>query len=185
MIISSLFADGCGALLIGASEVGRQLPTGAIVLRDMFSHLLDDADDGIVLGVNHNGITCELAPDLPRYIERGTGAVIDGVLRRNGLTPADIAMWAIHPGGPKIIESSVAALGLDPTLARTSWEVLAEHGNMLSVSLVFVLQRLLRQALDGTAAQPDGAGPPARTGIAFSFAPGVTVEGVLFDVIDR
>jgi alpha-pyrone synthase len=178
VIISSLFADGCGAMLIGASEVGRQLPGGAIVLRDTFSHLLDDAADGIVLGVNHNGITCELAQDLPRYIARGTGAVIDEVLRRNGLTPADIGMWAIHPGGPKIIESSVAALGLDPELARTSWEVLAEHGNMLSVSLVFVLQRLLQST-------PDGAGPPTRTGIAFSFAPGVTVEGVLFDVIDR
>lgn len=176
IVISSLFADGCGAMVVGAAEVGAPLPAGAIVLRESFSHLLDDSADGIVLGVNDNGITCELAPGLPGYIESGTGPVIDALLARNALSPADIALWAIHPGGPKIIESSVRALGIDPELARTSWEVLAEHGNMLSVSLVFVLDRLRRER--------PAAPPTTRTGIAFSFAPGVTVEGVLFDIID-
>ncbi|MDP0397202.1 type III polyketide synthase [Tsukamurella strandjordii] len=174
VVISSLFADGCGAAVIGASEVGHPLPAGSIVVRDTFAHLLDDAEDGIVLGVNANGITCELAQSLPRYIIDGVAPVVDGVLQRNGLDRDAIAHWAIHPGGPKIIESASAALGLPRAASETSWAVLAEHGNMLSVSLLFVLERLL-------AARTAGAEP--QTGIAFSFAPGVTVEGFLFDVI--
>lgn len=178
VVISSLFADGCGAAVIGAGEVGHPLPRGRIVVRDTFTHLLDGAEDGIVLGVNANGITCELAESLPQYIVDGVAPVIDEVLDRNGLGREAIAHWAIHPGGPKIIESASAALGLSDEASRISWDVLAEHGNMLSVSLLFVLERLLAQVSEGAAA--DGA---PSTGMAFSFAPGVTVEGFLFDVV--
>ncbi|TWS18364.1 type III polyketide synthase [Tsukamurella asaccharolytica] len=180
VVISSLFADGCGAALIGASEVGHPLAAGRIVVRDTFTHLLDGAEDGIVLGVNANGITCELAQSLPQYIVNGVAPVVDEVLRRNGLGREAIAHWAIHPGGPRIIESAAAALGLPDEASRTSWGVLAEHGNMLSVSLLFVLERLLSQVHDGAGGQSDGS---PQTGMAFSFAPGVTVEGFLFDVV--
>jgi alpha-pyrone synthase len=47
---------------------------------------------------------------------------------------------------------------------------------MLSVSLIFVLEEMVRRG-DTT--------KPISTGIAFSFAPGVAVEGMLFDVIRR
>ncbi|MET9329205.1 type III polyketide synthase [Tsukamurella sp. NPDC003166] len=177
VVISSLFADGCGAALIGASEVGHPLPAGKIVVRDTFSHLLDGAEDGIVLGVNADGITCELAESLPQYIVDGVAPVVDGVLQRNGLDRDAVAHWAIHPGGPKIIESASTALGLPDEASRLSWDVLAGHGNMLSVSLLFVLERLLAQVLSD-----DADGAPS-TGMAFSFAPGVTVEGFLFDVV--
>ncbi|GAA1077471.1 type III polyketide synthase [Tsukamurella spumae] len=177
VVISSLFADGCGAALIGASEVGHPLPAGNIVVRDTFSHLLDGAEDGIVLGVNADGITCELAESLPQYIVDGVAPVIDGVLQRNGLDRNAVAHWAIHPGGPKIIESAATALGLPEEASRLSWDVLAGHGNMLSVSLLFVLERLLARVAS------DGADGAPSTGMAFSFAPGVTVEGFLFDVV--
>ncbi|MGV7904365.1 type III polyketide synthase, partial [Mycobacterium kansasii] len=80
--------------------------------RDTFTHLLDGAEDGIVLGVNANGITCELAESLPQYIVDGVAPVIDEVLGRNDLGREAVAHWAIHPGGPKIIESAATALGL-------------------------------------------------------------------------
>lgn len=180
VVISSLFADGCGAAVIGSVEVGHPLPAGRIVVRDTFTHLLDGAEDGIVLGVNADGITCELAQSLPQYIVDGVAPVIDGVLARNELGREAIAHWAIHPGGPKIIESAAAALGLPDEASRLSWDVLADHGNMLSVSLLFVLERLLAQVGADGAAAPSGT---PSTGMAFSFAPGVTVEGFLFDVI--
>ncbi len=176
VITHSLFGDGCGAVVIGASKVHQPLAPGKVVIRDSFSHLLDDAEDGIVLGVNHNGITCELAEELPRYIYEGVDPVVTRRLAENGLRKSDVALWAIHPGGPKIIEESARSLGLPSEAAAVSWDVLAEHGNMLSVSLIFVLQRMIGQA-DSTA--------PISTGVAFSFAPGVTLEGMIFDIIRR
>ncbi|WP_204803272.1 type III polyketide synthase [Mycobacterium riyadhense] len=176
LVIHSLFGDGCAALVIGASQVQEKLEPGKVVIRSIFSRLLDDAEDGIVLGVNHDGITCELSENLPAYIYSGVDPVVAEVLRDNGLQKSDIDLWAIHPGGPKIIEQSMRSLGIAAELAVQSWEVLARFGNMLSVSLIFVLEMMVWQAESGKAIS---------TGMAFAFAPGVTVEGVLFDIIRR
>ncbi len=197
VITHSLFGDGCGALVIGAGPVQQPLAAGRIVLRDGFSRLLDDAEDGIVLGVNDDGITCELSEHLPEYIRAGVAPVLDDVLAEHDLGLPDIDLWAIHPGGPKIIEQSALSLGLDPAIADVSWEVLAEYGNMLSVSLVFVLERMARRVVErGRPPDPTGRGEPwgdattrpspeVTTGLAFSFAPGVTLEGILFDIVGR
>lgn len=47
---------------------------------------------------------------------------------------------------------------------------------MLSVSLIFVLETMVQQAESAKAIS---------TGVAFAFGPGVTVEGMLFDIIRR
>jgi alpha-pyrone synthase len=147
-----------------------------VVIRSSFSELLDDAEDGIVLGINPNGITCELAESLPNYIYGGVDPVVGKMLRDHGLHTSDIDLWAIHPGGPRIIEESARSLGIPAERAAASWDVLARHGNMLSVSLIFVLEMMVRQPESGKAIS---------TGVAFAFAPGVTVEGMLFDIIRR
>ena len=176
VVIHSLFGDGCGAMVIGASQVQQPLPPGNVVIRSSFTRLLDEAEDGIVLGVNHDGITCELSENLPDYIYRGVEPVVAEVLRDNGLKKADIDLWAVHPGGPKIIQQSVRSLGIPVESAAQSWDVLSRFGNMLSVSLIFVLEEMVRQA---------PSTKPISTGVAFAFAPGVTVEGILFDIIRR
>ena len=174
VIISSLFGDGCAAMVVGASQVLYPLAPGKVVIRDTFSRLLDGAEDGIVLGVNHNGVTCELSENLPSYIYDGVAPVVEEVLADNGLQKSDVALWAIHPGGPKIIEQSARSLGIPAQAAAASWDVLARYGNMLSVSLLFVLESIVAQS-DST--------EQLSTGVAFSFAPGVAVEGMLFDIV--
>lgn len=174
VIISSLFGDGCAAVVIGASQVKHPLAPDKVVIRDSFSRLLGDAEDGIVLGVNHDGVTCELSENLPGYIYAGVDPVITNVLANNGLHKADVDLWAIHPGGPKIIEQSVRSLGIAPHAAAPSWDVLARFGNMLSVSLLFVLELMVAQ---------DDSSKAISTGVAFSFAPGVAVEGLVFDIV--
>ncbi|OBF85474.1 polyketide synthase [Mycobacterium sp. 852002-51163_SCH5372311] len=176
VVTHSLFGDGCAALVIGASQVHEKLEPGKVVIRSSFSRLLDGASDGIVLGVNHNGITCELSESLPDYIYAGVAPVVAEMLADNGLQKSDIDLWAIHPGGPRIIEESVRSLAIPPERAAPSWDVLAGFGNMLSVSLIFVLETMVRQ--------PESA-KEISTGVALAFAPGVTVEGMLFDIIRR
>lgn len=175
VIISSLFADGCAAMVVGPYLPDGIAPApGQIVIQNQFHQFVDGTLDGITLGVNHDGITCELSPSLPLYIRNGLDPVISSVLERLGKSKSDIDCWAIHPGGPKIIEESVRSLGLAESVAKTSWEVLSQYGNMLSASLPFVLQRMVADAR---------LQRPACTGVAFSFAPGVTVEGMVFDIV--
>lgn len=176
VVTHSLFGDGCAALVVGASQVHEKLEPGKMVIRSSFSRLLDGAEDGIVLRVNHNGLTCELSENLPDYIYAGVAPVVAEMLADNGLQKPDIDLWAIHPGGPRIIEESVRSLGIAAERAAPSWDVLARFGNMLSVSLIFVLETMVRQ---------EESAKEISTGVAFAFAPGVTVEGMLFDIIRR
>ncbi|MFE6924854.1 type III polyketide synthase [Nocardia sp. NPDC057663] len=174
VVAHSLFGDGCGAVVIGAHSETELAAAGTIVIRDTFTHLFEGTQDGIAVGVNQDAITCELSETVPQYIYDGVAPVVGDVLRRNGLRQSDIDVWAIHPGGPKILLESARSLGLPPEAASTSWDVLGEYGNMSSVSLIFVLERI--------AAQTEVT-EPISTGVAFSFAPGVTIEGFVFDVV--
>ncbi len=173
LIIHSIFGDGCAAVVVGAAEADSIGGCGRIVLADRFSHLLAGTEDGIVLGVRDNGVTCQLSRQLPAYIEAGVGPSVAQFLASHRLTPAEIDAWAIHPGGTKIIESAQRSLGLSDRQVADSWAVLAQYGNMLSPAVLFVMARTIAN----WQAAPVGK---VLQGLAFSFSPGVGIEGLLF-----
>lgn len=55
--------------------------------------------------------------------------------------------WAVHPGGPLILRAIEDALSLKQWQMQSSWDVLADNGNMSSATLIFVLQHLRRARL--------------------------------------
>jgi alpha-pyrone synthase len=194
VIIHSIFGDGCAAVVIGACEEEQSTGQGKIVIKDHLSYLIEETEDGIVLGVEDNGITCKLSRQLPDYIETGVGPIIENFLAHHQLTKENIDAWAIHPGGTRIIERAQRSLGLQDSQVNDSWEILRQYGNMLSPSVLFVMERMLlrreqeflklkkkeAQSKNWNEAKPQKS---ALTGIAFSFAPGIGVEGILFQEI--
>jgi alpha-pyrone synthase len=178
VIIHSIFGDGCAAVVVGASEEHAIAP-GQVVIREHLSYLIENTEDGIILGINDNGITCRLSRQLPDYIENGVEPVIQQFLTQHDLTKADIDLWAIHPGGTRIIQKAQQSLGLSDRQVETSWEILRHYGNMLSASVLFVLEQMLF-----TVTQPHSdLAQDSLTGLAFSFSPGVGIEGLLFQKV--
>lgn len=171
VIIHSIFGDGCAAVIVGGCEQNQAVAQGKIVIREHLSHLVENTEDGITLGIREDAITCKLSRQLPDYIEAGVGRVIENFLADHALVKEDMDLWAIHPGGTRIIERSQKALGLSDDQVAVSWEILRDYGNMLSASVLFVLERMLFDT--DTTKKP-------LTGIAFSFSPGVGIEGILF-----
>ena len=80
----------------------------------------------------------------------------------------DIALWAVHAGGRSILDAVQQALALRPDALRFSRDVLRDFGNMSSATLIFVLQRILRDAAS------------TGEGMAMAFGPGLTVETFAF-----
>lgn len=198
VIIHSIFGDGCAAVVIGACEQEQAKARGKVVIKDHLSYLVANTEDGIVLGIRDNGITCQLSRHLPDYIKTGVGPIIERFLASHELTKESIDLWAVHPGGTRIIENAQRSLGLSDSQVADSWEILRQYGNMLSPSVLFVMERmLLRFEKDSPSADQEyvGLGNPnnnwkdstektrALTGIAFSFSPGVGVEGILFQKV--
>ena len=176
IIIHSIFGDGCAAVILGASERNNADSVGKIAITQHLSHLIEGTKDGITLGIEDNGITCKLSRDLPNYIEAGVNPIIESFLASNELTKEDIDLWAVHPGGTKIIQKSQASLGLTDEQVAVSWEMLHKYGNMLSVSILFVLEHMFSQLED----HQDQTNSKLLTGLGFSFSPGVGLEGILF-----
>jgi predicted naringenin-chalcone synthase len=88
-------------------------------------------------------------------------------LGQNGVALAEVASWAIHPGGPRILSAVEEALGLAPTTTAASRAVFAECGNLSSPTVLFILDRLHRQR-------------SPRPCVALGFGPGLNAEAVLF-----
>ena len=104
---------------------------------------MEGTEDGITLSINENGISCILSKYLPQYIAKNMGGYVESFLGMHNLQKSDMDFWAIHPGGRRIIEEAQNGLGLSEEQAKYSWNVLSNYGNMLSPSVMFVLELIL------------------------------------------
>ena len=80
------------------------------------------------------------------------------------------ALYAIHPGGPKIIRQVAQVLGLKPEQVRHSEEVLRQYGNMSSATLPHIWQKIVE----------DRTVPSDTLVVSLAFGPGLTIAGALF-----
>jgi predicted naringenin-chalcone synthase len=161
IVANSLFADGAAAAVMGPAERNshwRLASNGA--------GLVPDSLDAMTWTVGNHGFAMTLSPRVPALIEEHLSAWMEGWLARYDLRPRDVGCWAIHPGGARIVSSAEKALGLDASAGATAREVLAEHGNMSSPTVLFVLKRLIES----------GASRPC---VALAFGPGLSIESAL------
>eukprot|EP00250_Pteridium_aquilinum_P010348 c19321_g1_i1 orf=149-1612(+) len=77
--------------------------------------------------------------------------------------------WAVHAGGPAILNEVEAAMELKEGKLGASREILRKYGNISASTVLFVLDELAQSPhLDDS-----------EWGIAVAFGPGVTIEGAL------
>ena len=106
-----------------------------------------------------------LSRDVPRHIEANLAAAVAGFLAPRGLAVEDVAWWAVHPGGPRVIESAAEALGLPGEAVRHSQAVLFARGNMSSTTVPHIW----------AAMQADDAVRAGDLVVSLAFGPGLTV----------
>jgi predicted naringenin-chalcone synthase len=107
-----------------------------------------------------------LSGGVPRAIEATLKRQRDVLLR--GTRQEDISLWAVHPGGRSVLDAVERSLALPAAALAASRQVLNDFGNMSSGTVMFVLDRLMRQAA------------PGALGCAMSFGPGLVAETMRF-----
>jgi alpha-pyrone synthase len=178
-ILHAIFADGCAAAVL-SGETKDSIPKGTLAIVDDHAWLMEGTEDGITLSINENGISCTLSKYLPQYIAKNMAGYVDGFLGKHGIKRSEIDFWSVHPGGRRIIEEAQNGLGLTEEQTSDSWAVLDQFGNMLSPSVMFVLERVFKRHNAALAQGKKGY----RQGLAFSFSPGVGAEGILLKQLD-
>src|SRR5207248_307673 len=144
---NAIFGDGAAAV-VGVPEA--LAPAGSWRVRASGSCYLPDSADAMTWAVGDHGFEMTLAKNVPALISRHLRPWMEEWLAGEGLSVADVRSWAIHPGGPRILEAAEQALGLTERDTAASHEVFARYGNMSSPTVLFVLRRLM----EGAAARP-------------------------------
>ena len=85
---------------------------------------------------------------LRQHIEQCLVDAVMGTLGSGGSSNWNDLFWAVHPGGPAILDSVEAALALAPGKLAASRHVLSEYGNLAGASVIFVLDELRRRRHD-------------------------------------
>ena len=163
MVANTLFADGAAAI-VGVPVENGGTPEWTVQAQGTF--LMPESSDAMSWRIGDHGFRMTLSASVPETIRTNLGGWLEGWLRQQGLGVEDVGSWAVHPGGPRILESVEDALALENGVLDVSRDVLRCHGNMSSPTVLFVLERL-RKA--------DAALPC----VALAFGPGLVVEAML------
>jgi predicted naringenin-chalcone synthase len=167
MLGNALFADGAGAVVVGAPPQDSNGPApGRWRLAATGSFLFPETSEFMTWNVGNHGFAMTISPRLPELIQKNLGGWLNAWLDENQLSVGDIRSWAIHPGGPRILEAAESALGITPDATQISREVLGQHGNMSSATVLFILDALMNSRCQ----------PPC---VMLGFGPGLVAEAAL------
>ncbi len=169
LVIQTLFADGFIRYSVKptADFVERKTPFFEILA--IHEEIVPDSLDAMTWVCSDWGMKMTLAREVPARIAECLPGFLERLADRAGLSKSEMdrAAYAIHPGGPKIIESVQNLLNLDDERVAASRAVLFNHGNMSSATLPHVWERLLD---DPTVEK----GTPV---VSLAFGPGLTMCG--------
>jgi len=163
MVAHALFSDAAAAVVLEPGE-GSGLEVIDVVARTDVA-----TADHMTWDVTDLGFKMGLSPAVPDVLARHARPVVEHLLGRHGLEVQDVAGWAIHPGGRKIVEVVGEVLGLDEDDLAPSYDVLRDVGNCSSATVLLVLERL--------AATVDVE--VGESVVAMAFGPGLTLYAAL------
>ena len=151
IVSNALFADGAAAIVI-ESEQGktehspgihtthsRPLPLGFVDATGSF--LVPKSRDAMTWSIGDNGYQMTLSARVPNLIEEHLADYLSDFLQQQGESLGSISGWAVHPGGSRILSAVEKTLKLPKEALATSRSVLADHGNMSSATMLFILER--------------------------------------------
>lgn len=164
IVTHALFGDAAAAVVLRPGETAPGLRLVEVASRT------DTTTSGhMTWDVTDLGFRMGLAPEVPDVLAEHVGPLVKDLLSRHGLDVHDVRGWAVHPGGPRILDAVGDGLGLEPSALAASRAVLAEYGNCSSATVLLVLRELLRRR--------ESRGPM----VAMSFGPGLTLYAALIE----
>lgn len=159
MVAHALFSDAAAAVAIR--------PDGPAGLEFVDVVARTDAANAPLMtwDVTDLGFRMGLSPRVPIVLADHVADVVGSLLARHGLKVGDVGGWAIHPGGPRIVDVVADRLGLDDAAVAGSRAVLRDYGNCSSATVLLILRNLLQ----GDAVE---SGRPV---VTLAFGPGLTL----------
>ncbi len=166
LVVQSLFADGSIKYRLSGRADGPCLKILAIK-----ENLIPDSTSKMSWLPQNWGFAMTISKEIPVLIRRHLPGYLDELARKAGPFDCKRARFAIHPGGPKIIEQISQSLGLEEWQIQHSKKILQTCGNMSSATLPHIWNEMLQD-------NELQSGEPI---VSLAFGPGLTICGGLFE----
>lgn len=163
IVANALFSDGASSALFSNERPKKP----AWQLKANGSYLFPDSEDLMGWEIGNHGFRMNLSPEIPKAIEAHLKVFISNWLSENHLSVSEIESWAVHPGGPKILDAVESSLHLKPNALDVSRGILANYGNMSSATILYIVDELIQKNFQTPC-------------VALGFGPGLHVEIALF-----
>ncbi|MES2239853.1 MAG: 3-oxoacyl-[acyl-carrier-protein] synthase III C-terminal domain-containing protein [Bacteroidota bacterium] len=177
-MICSLFADG----FIGYSlyEEEAFMNDNTIQekkgLRILASHevIIPDSLEDMSWDLGEYNFLMTLSKRVPVFIRKNIKAFLTTLCEKGGVNLEEQKSqmyFAIHPGGPKIIDYVVSEIDILKEQAHWSYEVLRIYGNMSSATIPHILNEIINDSTIKSGTKV----------VAMAFGPGLTATGLLLE----
>lgn len=159
LVSIAIFGDGAAACVVRAGEGGFAEVAG------FAEHTWPETLGVMGWRVDAHSLGVVLDRSLPPFVRKEMRPVVEAMLAGQDLTLEDVDRFVCHPGGMKVVQAIEAAFDLGQGSLDHERQVLADHGNMSSPTVLFVLDRVRR------------ADPPRRSMVT-AMGPGFTASTV-------
>ncbi len=161
-LIHALFSDAAVAAAVVPDG-------GGLEVIDSVAVTVRGSENLATLDVTDQGFRMGLSPEVPRLLEAHAPETADTLFERNGISAEDVTAWAVHPGGPVILDVVEESIGLPAGALEAGRTVLREHGNCSSATVMIVLEEVCRR-------HDLSSGDLV---VLMAFSPGITLHAVL------
>lgn len=170
LVAHSLFADG----FIRYSAESKQASEPAIRVLAVHEEIIPNSLNAMLWSLGEWGFEFTLSREIPVLIMRALQTYFTHLCAKAEVNEKEIlgnALFALHPGGPKILKYVQENLGLQDAQVSYSHAILREHGNMSSATLPHVWKAIL----------DDPKVPRGTKIISLAFGPGLTIAGAVME----
>jgi predicted naringenin-chalcone synthase len=162
ILSTSLFGDGSAAILI-TTEKPKEPYFKGIKIESFYSHIIHKGFNDMAWQLSEKGFIMNLSS----YVSELINGNMAPLLQAMKINLEKINLWAIHPGGKKILDDFAKNMDLKGDELKPSYEVLRDFGNMSSVTILFVLKLILENNLNSK---------KGTTLFSAAFGPGLSIE---------
>lgn len=172
LIVQGLFADGFIKYRL------KKAPVKGAHLKILAIHetIVPSSTSSMTWTPRESGFHLSIGKEVPVFIARAIDGYLASLAKKADLDVELLkkAHFAIHPGGPKIIENVAKMVQLSDDQIKYSKEILFQYGNMSSATLPHIWERILA----------DKNIQSKELIVSLAFGPGLTIAGALFEKED-
>lgn len=169
MVAQSLFADG----YIKYSLLDKP-HSASLKLHSLHETIIPNSIDSMTWNIAEWGFSISLGKEIPVFIVRALKDYLKVLANAGKTTTENLlqkARFAVHPGGPKILQQIQKELSLKDSQMEHSFQILKNYGNMSSATIPHIWERMLK----------DENVQDKELIVSLAFGPGLSICGALME----